>query len=538
MRSKSDPRRDNDSLFERAIRQTQFEQDQRFTFKMEIGLFVLLLGIIFFIRIQNLNYNTLFIDEALSVEMGEAILAGDFPDNAASWMAGSFVYPVIAALTNEFAGVVGLRLLSTISGTVAALLIFLITQRLFGQQSALWATLIFGLAGNAISLSQVAINEAIAMMFFVMAFYFFVTALLGKRQQENTRLLLAAISLAVSILITYFGLLYLPAFVLLGLALCLLLGRSTYCIVTRFLCPIIFILGAYLAYFLVDLVSMVAIEGEFITAAVDYQDVVRLLLSEIGLVIFIVLIVVLTQRGPLRQLLFDQPRLPERKMRFTLLSLKWLLGFSVLIGPLFHLATGNTVASLTYGLYSFVFLAPLAGRGITLLIKTARSGQERQQVYVRIAGATITILCLVWYVDRALDQNWGFQHGWPNVSGVVSYLRSQGVTQDSLILAEGAQIYEYYFGIGAMDKHRWNNTWYMEHGELQGPEAMQAAIMDGRFDFVVLDSYHHPQVNPALEETLSVANYTLGYEEDQRLSIGQEITLRVYVSPRSFEGVN
>ena len=538
MHSKSVLRRENDSIFEQIIRQTQFEQDHRLRLKIETGLFILLLGIIFSVRIQDITNNTLFIDEAISVTVGEEFLVGNLPDNTTTWMLGSFLYPVITTLTSKFAGVAGLRLLSLVLSIVSIILIFLITQRLFDRQSALWAILIFGLAGNAISLSQIAINDAMAIPLFVIAFYFYVTALLGKSDQENVRILLAAISFATSILTKYIVLFYLPTFVLLGFILCRYFGRSTYRIVTQFLCPIIFILGAYLAHSILNLVSLIAVYDQFFTEVLNHQNVIRILLSEIGFVILIILTLTCTHREPLCQILFDKPRLQKSENKFASASLKWLFGFSMLAGPLIHLTIGDGATSLTYNLYSLVFLAPLAGRGITIFIRYGRAGHHQQHLYIRLAGAAISILGLVWFVEGALDRSWGIQHSWPNVSGVVTYLKSQGVTQDSIVLAEGAQIYEYYFGIGATDEHRWNNTWYMEYGELQDIEAMQAAILDDQFDFVVLDNYHNPTVNQILEETLFAANYILDYEETQSLSIGSDINLQVYVSPRGFKGGN
>jgi hypothetical protein len=214
------------------------------------------------------------------------------------------------------------------------------------------------------------------------------------------------------------------------------------------------------------------------------------------------------------------------------------LTLTLLAAPVYHLVEENIRSLWKHLVYSLIFLSPLAGYGLASIVRQYRLYQGRGAIYFRVGGAAITIACLVWFVDHSLDRNWGLHHSWPNVTGVVEYLESERLTKDSHVLAEGAQIYEYYFDFGLKDRDTWNNTWYMEYKGRQGTEAMTAAITDREFDFVVLDGYYNPGSTQDLELASIMAGYTLGYEESQKLSSGDNIHLRVYVLPEYAQSGN
>src|SRR5690242_11036515 len=89
-------------------------RDEHLRIHVRSGLFFLLLGIIFFLRIAETSYNTIFYDEAVNTTIGREILQRDFSQNATSWTFGSYLYPALAAITDHFGGLTGLRLLSAV----------------------------------------------------------------------------------------------------------------------------------------------------------------------------------------------------------------------------------------------------------------------------------------------------------------------------------------------------------------------------------------------------------------------------------------
>jgi hypothetical protein len=204
---------------------------------------------------------------------------------------------------------------------------------------------------------------------------------------------------------------------------------------------------------------------------------------------------------------------------------------SLLAAPIYHVMNANIGSMWKHLVYSLIFLSPLAGRGCSLIVWQFHLRQRRGANYYSIVGATITIIGLAWFVDHSLDQNWWIQRSWPNATSVIEYMKSQKLSREDRVLADGAQIYEYYFDFGLDDRDIWHNTWYLEYERLQGPDAMVAAITNREFDFVVLDGYHNPSVTQDLETALATAGYELGYEESQELGSGATICLRVYLVP-------
>ena len=74
--------------------QIPHDQGIKLRISLDTVLFLLLLLIIFFIRITNLNYNTLFVDEAIYATVGKNVWSGVLSQNATSWMYGSYLYPL------------------------------------------------------------------------------------------------------------------------------------------------------------------------------------------------------------------------------------------------------------------------------------------------------------------------------------------------------------------------------------------------------------------------------------------------------------
>jgi hypothetical protein len=88
-------------------------------------------------------------------------------------------------------------------------------------------------------------------------------------------------------------------------------------------------------------------------------------------------------------------------------------------------------------------------------------------------------------------------------------------------------VYQYYLGRGAT-ADAWQDTWYVEYGELRGQAALLAAVRDGWFDTLILDDFYTPGLRAQLEPALRDAGYRITYEEAQNLSTGDVIVMRVY----------
>ena len=143
----------------------------------------------------------------------------------------------------------------------------------------------------------------------------------------------------------------------------------------------------------------------------------------------------------------------------------------------------------------------------------------------------ILFLCtgIFYFANKALDSNWSFHQSWPNIGGVVTYLRETGLNENSRVLAEGMDIYEYYFA-SEIDNHQvWNNFWYMEYGGVSGQEGALAAIRNRALDFIIVDDYYFPGIRERTRPLLAKAGYIVGWQEIQKLRTGETILLQVFI---------
>lgn len=488
-------------------------------------LVLVLLPLIFAVRVVNLRYNTLFVDEAIYATVGRAVLHGGGNTNALGWMYGSYLYPALAGFVDQLGGVVGLRLLSAVFSTIAAALIYLATERLFGGEPAIWATLIFGLTAISVDTGQFAVYDAPVIPALAAALYLIVRAAEAPPRQERALLVAAGLSLMLAILAKYFAVIFLPVLCCVGLACALHQGRSLRPFVAWFLAPMAALVGAYALFTDDELRALLA--GGFGSAPDARAIIFRDIWAEIGVTTLIALVglALLAWRG------LPFAAAAPRWRRRLWAALVPALALAALAAPIYHLVSGNSQSAWKHTVYSLIFLAPLAGYACASLVSALREAPGRRGVAARVFGALASAALVAWGVSYALDRNNGFQRSWPNVAGVVAHLRAAGLAPGDAVLAEGAMIYDYYFDFGPQHTSMWTSTWYASYGGLEGVAAMEAAIADRAYRFVVLDGFYTPELRVRLEAALAAAGYRVGYQERQEVSLGFPVQLVVYQAP-------
>lgn len=505
------------------------ERPRLLRLRLDQLLALLALPLIFGIRVFDLNYNTLFVDEAIYAIVGRNLLAGAVDTSTLGWMYGSYLYPILAGLVDASGGVTGLRLLSAVFSTLAAGLIYLATTRLFGGESAVWATIIFGLTAISIDVGQFAVYDAPVVPALAGSLYLIVRAAEAPPQRERWLLLGAGACLISAIFAKYFAVIFLPVLSLIGLACALQQGRSMRPFFGWFFLPMSLLIGAYALIADDELRSLLA--GRFGVAPGARRLIFADIWAEIGFTTLIALVGLglLAWRG------LPSTGYVPRSRRIIWAALVPALALSALAAPIYHLGTGNSQSAWKHSVYSLIFLAPLAGYACAALVAALRELPGRQGLTARVIGALSSALIVAWGVDYALDRNYGFQRSWPNTSGVVAHLENAGLAPGDPVLAEGAQIYDYAFAFGPDYSAMWSNTWYVRYGDLADADAMEAAIADRVYRFVVLDEYHTPDLRERLQTALRAAGYTQEYNEPQTLSTGMAVRLQVYHAPAAAE---
>ncbi len=513
-------------------------QETRLRINLESGLFVALIGVIFLIRITNLHYNTLFVDEAANVTGGRDLLAGLTDRNIIAWFGGSYLYPLVATLAANLAGVAGMRFISALLTTITAVFIYLTARRLFDRSSALWAMLIFGLAGGSISIGQMAVYDIPMLPCLAAALYCVVRAVQSERSTP-IYFLIGSLAFAVSALGKYTAIFYLPALVLTAIAFDVSQHRWRHIwqIIVFFLVPAGIILGAYLLYFFNALWQVFTEQG---FQAAPRLAVLQNIWDEIGWPMLasaagMAVVMMSAWRGLGSDTASTVNALRnyfrgKRRLVLILVSAGAAAVFVAYMAlPFYQLMTSNIRSVWKNTVASLIFLAPFAGYLMAQVIERIRRLKT-----TRVFGALVITALVVTWTSYSLDRNWGLQNSWPNVSGAIDYLRAHQLSTASHVLAEGGAVYEYYFyaDFGLAGRKIWSDTWSMEYKGRQGLEAMTAAIADHWLSFVVLDDNYTPDVNPQLDTALLQAGYTVVYQNLQKLTTGHDSVVRVYARPQ------
>lgn len=515
------------------VRQHQQDSNQRFT--LELGLFIVFLFGSFTVSVNNLNYNTLFLDEAIYAGVGRDFLQGDYSRNAISYLFGSYLYPTLAATLNDLGGVSAMRFASAILMGLASIFIYFTTRKLFGRKAGLFGMLLFSFSGNILNLSQLAVYDALALPLLAASLFLLVIATTSQEHQKYLILASAACTV-LAILSKYIGLIYIPALFLTALVLFGLTGtallKASYTLFKYFILPILQVLSIYTAFYWNEL--LLVFQGQGFSLA-PRGLILKTIAQEIGVIVLLALAGLIVMMFVLpRQSLNSQLPLWRARSQFNLstprtrvifFTLFVLLLSTWLASPLQHWLTANIRSLWKNSAYSLIFLCPLAGYCIAAMVESLRS----RNLFVNLTGMLLLCAGAFYFSDKALDSNWSFHQSWPNNARVVTYLQEAGLDENSRVLAEGMDIYEYYFASQINNRAVWNNFWYMEYEGLNGQEGALAAISDQDPDFIIIDDYYFPGIRERVAPLLTEAGYVVGWEENQELHTGETILLQVYV---------
>jgi hypothetical protein len=492
-------------------------------------LALLLLGLTFFVRITNLSFNTLHLDEAIYTTVGEDVLAGVFKQGAIQWIFGSYWYPIMASLADTVAGTAGLRILSAVLMTVAAFFVYLIGLRLFSGQAGLWALFLFGLSGISLNLGQHAVYDALGVPLLAVTLYLLIRAV-QQPDRQQIYLQWAGVIFSLCVLAKYIALLLLPALLMAVFMLHIYYGRGIWAFFRNlswqsFIVPMLLILGIYAAIYRTEL--QIVLTGQFASQNEDRLVIFRDTIEQIGIPVLATgLGVIAVIQKAVKRLSVKRPGL----FLLFILTFPLLLLFTLAM-PTYHLVTANVRALWKHNVYTLVFLAPLAGYGVSQLISGLRTMTGGRLMLLRTVGALATAIGLFWFMMNAVRQNVAFHHSWPNNEGVIEHLRALNVTPETKVLSSSYAIYEYYFDFGVNDRQTWSNVWYTEYGDLRGTEAVQQAIQDCAFDLAILDNFYAPEWSGTLAAQLQQVGYVISYSTTEMLAEGTPIVTNVYVSP-------
>lgn len=494
----------------------------------ETLLFLAILITSILLRVGNLNYNSLFVDEAIYATVGEEYRDGVNLQAATAWMFGSPIYPIASSLANQSGGVEGMRLLNACLSIGASLCVYIVTRNSLGKFSALWAFFIFGLSPLSIFLGQYAVYDTPGIAFMALSLLFIVRARMDSSFEKGF-LLLAAFSFTISVLAKYIGLLYLPGLCYFGWVMFKRQQRAAFRpIILWFVIPFCILFGIYAIAFRHDLFDLIRYSNRYSTEIVDRLVILRTIAQQIGLPILGALVGI----GFLIRDSHRRTRDNRRRFMAESIAILALIVFALAL-PFYHLISSNNRGLDKHCVYALVLLAPIAGYGcVSLTWRLVMWVEWRPQNWrFRVSGLVMTTILATLFLNSTIDRNWSSQHAWPDFTPTVTYLRDKHINTNMRVLASGSAIYEYYLNTGVFDRSLWQSTWYFYYKGAEGVDRMRMAIRDHALDYVILDDYYTPFINQELDETLVDSGYRLQYQDKQTLGDGGIIRIRVFTPP-------
>ncbi len=374
-------------------------QSSQLRIRAEHGLLILLMTLIFLVRVTNIQYNTLFVDEAIYSNLGEETLQGVFIQAGTGWIFGSYLYPSTAAIANKLGGVVGFRLYSAVLVTIAAWFVYLAARQVFDRQAALWTLLLFGLTGVSISLGQFAVIDVMCVPLLAIALYYLLQGVQSTTKHQKLSFAVAGFAFALSVLSKYIALLCLPALVISVAWYCLMRGESIRSIIFKlpwlyFILPVVIILGAYGLLYFKDLMQVFS--GAYSTQHEERLQIISETWEEIGTVAALGIIGASILAV---QILNHYNARKPRNLLLVGVAVAVFIGAALSI-PIYQTLTANVRSLWKHDVYCLIFLAPLAGYFIATLLDRFTLQRPGQMVVPRIVAAVITGLGLYWFVNQ------------------------------------------------------------------------------------------------------------------------------------------
>ena len=483
-------------------------------------------------RMVGLAHNPLYGDEALYINVGYEVFNGIFSDQALSWMFGSYLFPLFAALMDMIGGVWFLRFACVVLNLIAAWYVYRSTDELFGASPALWALILFGFSGVTINLSRQAVNDIMGLTFAAVTLYLVIKSAKEDNRAGKWFAAAAGVTFSLSFLAKYFIVL-LPAFIMVGVAVWLGKRRSLMKLLTD-VRPYYFIgiptlvLGVYLLLTFDSIRNLYS--SEFSVALTTRTNVLAFIIQDIGFVTILAYggLAIAAKRT------YRQLGLSGRQRESW--TLYWLvvgaLAISIYMIPLYHIYSGNETALWKHNTYTLLFLSPLAGFAIFTLINGIRSLHLRKRkTEWSLLLASLLFVGFMGFANTTLNHIEGFEHSSPNVEDAVTYLKAQDdfkVTDDTFTVASSSFIYEYYLGYNPSLSTKWSSPRNFEYDNLTNLPAIQKAIQDCALELAIIDDYYM-EIDETIEPALVDAGYVQVYSTSKPLKDNSPTGLRMYV---------
>ncbi len=438
---------------------------------MAITILAMLAALI--IRSVNLNYNSPFNDEAIYVVVGkEGLFEGDWTTRVPfEWVAGiPLFYPSLAAIGYKLGGIVGARFLNIlIFGLTLGVVHQIAYQLTSGSRetklrAGLFAVIVLGGSSVSFMVSRLATYDMPSFLFAALTGLFLILATRSKKHYHG-HYSMAAACLVLSFCFKYVTVFYVPVYCLLAL-LAVIKNRAK-----LIACILNFILTAGLAFTIIGLLNLNGFlvyyrDNVATEVKTSYQAVWDLFVREANLVLL------LTAVGAFGMLI---------KKKFTHLFVLLLVSSAIIIYHLFNMRTHTFDKHV---LLSVIGYSIIAGMGLNYWFESVNNKPGR--VFI---GICILLLFSVAGL-HSFKEFPRYNTAWVNDNPVTEYLQKTSSNGDQILSETGDSS-----TLALHDITRNLNTFnYISYKDLEGEEALAAAVSQGYYDAIVLQSQNDGKV--------------------------------------------
>ena len=445
------------------------------------------------IKLNNLNYNSPFADEAVYILVGKlGLFENDWWSlNPSSWMPGlPYIYTSIAALSYESAGIVGSRAVNVFLSILLAINIYKITQILSPKKNDILAGLtsfiVISTAAISIYISRLATYDIPSYYFLSLSGLYLISALKDKGQRASKSYFLASVFLSLSVLTKIITIIFAPLLVIVSAYYVHTNNKdnlkkyAVYFFIPSFVVLSLFFilnLGNLFSYASAQDVRESATLFEILTAYVDYISL------------------------PLFLLALSLPIMLYKRTKLTL-----ILVTLAVIPLLFHLINLRIHTLDKHSFLSMMFFSPIIGLAVSEFVNISGNKITR--------SAAISIVCAVMlnFSLQSLEKASRYNRLWLDATRLEKIVPLY-VDPGQKILTESGptfMLYAYRY------THPTNITtfdWF-EYKQHIGKEAYELALQEGYFDLIEIQDPElskdivHRRINDVVVDNLE-NNYEL-----------------------------
>lgn len=454
-------------------------------------LFILLAA--FLVRIININYNTAFNDEGIYIVIGRLGLFNNdwYSYGARQWMAGSpFIYPTLAAISYELAGLYGARLLNIIFGILFIEEVYRFTRllNLFDKKTnriaGVLAAFFAAFSGIGIYVSMLATYDMPSFLFMI----FGINSFLKAKDFDNGKYyFLSALSLFLAFMTKIITAVFFPAlFVLAFLILKTRSAKQRGFAIKYFFIPFFLMMSLYMLMDFKNLFTFYSTHKDN-GKAQEFSDLIKIVLWHTNFLIITTLLSISTF---------------IRNKKQKILGI--LLGLALII-PTFHIALNRTQTFNKHLYLSVAFLSVISGYGFAKLI------QSKYVSTKLFSRATLVVIALLFFVNSQSNAKI-LQNEWVNTTNLQKYLNKTVGLNDKVLTENGGAVILSLYDKTFPPKNIATFDW-INYANLEDDNGYYQAINDVYFDYIELD--HEFSEKDELRENLKEkmkGNYSLVYQ--------------------------